>query len=106
MWAYTNPVFAQACIKNGLSAYKSYLKAEEYRKIYNRYAHINFKIIEEETEVKLLYADNIVIRLNYKDLEKLNIKYVLSKEDLSEKSFEDKLEEIYNEDEMYIYKVK
>lgn len=81
-------------------------KAEEYRKIYNRYAHINFKIIEEETEVKLLYADNIVIRLNYKDLEKLNIKYVLSKEDLSEKSFEDKLEEIYNEDEMYIYKVK
>jgi hypothetical protein len=32
MWAYTNPVFAQACIKNGLSAYKSYLKAEEYRK--------------------------------------------------------------------------
>ena len=60
-------------------------KAEENRITYNRYAHINFKVTDEESEVELLYADNVAIRLNYKDLEKLNIKYILSKEDFNEK---------------------
>ena len=41
-----------------------------------------------------------------KDLEKLNIKYILSKEDFNEKSFKDEFEEVYNEDGMYIYIVK
>lgn len=81
-------------------------KAEENRITYNRYAHINFKVTDEESDVELLYADNVAIKLNYKDLEKLNIKYILSKEDFSEKSFKDEFEEIYNEDGMYIYKVK
>lgn len=81
-------------------------KAEENRITYNRYAHINFKVTAEESEVELLYADNVSIRLNYKDLEKLNIKYILSKEDFREKSFKNEFEEIYNEDGMYIYKVK
>lgn len=81
-------------------------KAEENRVTYNRYAHINFKVTDEESEVELLYADNVAIRLNYKDLEKLNVKYILSKEDFSEKSFKNEFEEIYNEDGMYIYKVK
>lgn len=81
-------------------------KAEENRITYNRYAHINFKVTDEESEVELLYADNVAIRLNYKDLEKLNIKYILSKEDFNEKSFKDEFEEVYNEDGMYIYKVK
>ena len=81
-------------------------KAEENRITYNRYAHINFKVTDEESEVELLYEDNVAIRLNYKDLEKLNIKYILSKEDFNEKSFKDEFEEVYNEDGMYIYKVK
>lgn len=80
-------------------------KAEEYRKIYNRYAHVNFEITDEESDVELLYADNVAIKLNYKDLEKLDIKYILSSKDFSEESFADEFEEIYNEDGMYIYKV-
>ncbi len=81
-------------------------KAEEYRKIYNRYAHINIEVTDKETEVELLFADHISIKLNYKDLAKLNVKYILSKgDDFSTKTFADKFEEIYNEDGMYIYKV-
>ena len=81
-------------------------KAEEYRKIYNRYAHMNIEITDKETDVELLYPDHISIKLNYKDLAKLNVKYILSKEDdFSTKTFADNFEEIYNEDGMYIYKV-
>ncbi len=80
-------------------------KAEEFRKIYNRYAHINVEITDEETTVELLYPDNIAIKLNYKDLRKVNVDYILSTVDLSEKTFSDKFEEIYNEDDIYIYKV-
>lgn len=80
-------------------------KSEEYRKIYNRYAHVNFEITDEESDVELLFADNVAIKLNYKDLSKLNIEYILSTEDFSKKSFSNEFEEIYNEDGMYIYKV-
>jgi hypothetical protein len=80
-------------------------EAEENRKTYNRYAHVNFEITDEESTVKLLYADNVAIKLNYKDLSKLDIKYILSTVDLSEESFSDIFEELYNEDGMYIYKV-
>lgn len=80
-------------------------KAEEQRKNYNRYAHVNFEITDEESKVELIWADNVSIKLNYNDLEKLNIEYILSTKDFSEESYADKFEELYNEDKMYIYKV-
>ena len=86
--------------------YKSLLgeeKAEEKRSIYNRYCHINFIITEEESDVKLIYPDNIELDVNYKDLDKLNIKYIISFDDLSEESFGEYFEKIYDEDEIYIF---
>ena len=81
-------------------------KAEEKRKIYNRYAHINLQVVNDATDVELIYADNIALFLNYKDLSKVNVKYILSTEDFEEKDFEEKFyEELYNEDGLYIYKV-
>lgn len=80
-------------------------EAEEKREIYNRYAHVNFEIVDGESDVELLYTDNVSIKLNYKDLSKLNIKYILSTVDLSETDFGTEFEELYNEDGMYIYKV-
>ena len=80
-------------------------KAEESRSIYNRYAHMNLEITDEDTEVSLLYADNIALKLNYKDLSKIDVKYVLSTESFSKKNFSNYFEEIYNEDGIYIYKV-
>lgn len=81
-------------------------KAKEKEEIYNRYAHVNFNIVDEESDVELVYADNVVINLNYNDLDKLNIEYILSKEDLNSKGFDREFEEIYNEDGLYIFKTK
>ncbi len=80
-------------------------KAEENRKIYNRYAHVNFDITDEESSVELVFADNVAIKLNYNDLEKLNIEYILSTKDMSKEKYSDLFEEVYNEDEIFIYKV-
>lgn len=80
-------------------------EAEENRKIYNRYAHVNFDITDEKSTVELLYADNVSIKLNYNDLEKLNIEYILSTKDMSKEKYSDIFEEVYNEDEIFIYKV-
>lgn len=85
-------------------------KEEEIRKIYNRYAHVNFEVTDEVSNVELLFADNIAIKVNYKDLQKLNIEYILSTVDLN-KNFKDNedarntFKEIYNEDKIYIYEV-
>ncbi len=80
-------------------------KAKENEITYNRYAHINFDIVDTESTVELLYADNIAIHLNYKDLEKLNVQYILSKEDINQKNFDKTFEQVYYEDGMYIFRV-
>lgn len=84
-------------------------KAEEFRSIYNRYGHLVFQVTDEETEVSIGAADCIFLNLNYKDLSKLDIDYMLSTSDFDEKEYGedfDKLyEEIYNEDGLYIYKI-
>ena len=81
-------------------------EADKYEEIYNRYSHVMFNIIDEETNVELVFADNVAVNLNYKELEKLNIKYILSKEDINKKGFDKDFEEIYNEDGLYIFKVE
>lgn len=80
-------------------------KSEEKRTIYNRYAHVNFEITNKESDVELLHADNVAIKLNYNDLEKLQIEYILSTVDLNEMNLGRTFEELYDEDGMYIYKV-
>lgn len=79
--------------------------AEEYKTIYNRYAHVILNITEDKSSVELLYADQVALNLNYNDLEKLDIEYILSTRDLTEETYSDILEELYDEDGMYIYKV-
>lgn len=58
--------------------------------IYNRYAHISIKIQEDEPEstFELMYADQFTVNLNVSDLERLDVKFVLTKRDLSEFSDE------------------
>ena len=83
--------------------------AEKQKEIYNRYAHVNCTIINEESNIQLLFADNISINLNYKDLEKLGIKYILSKDkdiNSDEYGLDVDFEKVYDEDGMYIFKVK
>lgn len=79
---------------------------EKVKEIYNRYAHILVNIIKEETNLELVISDTYRINLNYKQLKDLNVKYVLSSRDLSEFSdSEIQLEELYKEENMYIYLV-
>lgn len=80
-------------------------EAEEFRSIYNRYGHLVLQITDEETEVSLGAADCIFLNLNYNDLSKLDIDYILSTKDLNEEGFEINFEEIYNEYNLYIYKI-
>ena len=81
-------------------------EADKLNEIYNRYHHLDFSIVDTETKVELLHADNVKIYLNYNELEKLGIKYILSKTDLNANEFEREFEELYYEDELYIFKVK
>ncbi|WP_313629906.1 DUF7657 domain-containing protein [Enterococcus devriesei] len=51
--------------------------------IYNRYAHVKAKVTGEPTSLKLVTADSFVASLNPKTLEKLGVKYIISRRDLS-----------------------
>ena len=98
-----------------MEMYKTILedRAEEKREIYNRYAHVMFEITDKESDVELIHADNVSIKLNYKELSKLNIEYILSTVDLNEMGFEVEFEELYRNDgdiendadNIYIFKV-
>ncbi len=80
-------------------------KAQEYRNIYNRYGHLIINITDEETQVSLVAADCIFLNLNYKDLLKLDVDYILSTSDLNKTDYGSEFEELYNEDGLYIYKI-
>lgn len=81
-------------------------KKAEQRANYNRYAHVNLNVVsDKETSIELLHADNIALIMNAKDLDDYEIEYILSKESLIEKGLQEYVEEIYNEDGMYIYQV-
>lgn len=51
--------------------------------IYNRYAHVKISLITDDTEFVLGHADAFEINLNVKELEALDIKYIVTKNDLS-----------------------
>jgi hypothetical protein len=83
--------------------------SKKYNKIYNRYEHVNFQIYDGKTKFKLIASDSIVVKINAKDLKKYNIKYILTKEDLTKLNFLDSisLKNIYPKDKdgFYIFQV-
>lgn len=78
--------------------------AEPQRQSYNRYEHMNINITDEETHIELPAADNMLIWLNYHDLEKLEIDYIVVKNDINERGYDMEFEKIYEEDGLYIFK--
>lgn len=92
--------------------YKIVLGEEEFEKeenqiIYNRYAHIQLEISEDENSIELIGQDNIRLSVTVEKLKELNIKYILTRRDLKEFETEEiKLNEIYREMEMIIYKLE
>lgn len=100
---------------NGIDFYPDldkWSKIDNYKNnksIYNRYAHITFKVYQGETIFKLLGLDNIEVMINSEDLRNLSVKYILTKEDLSQYSGYSNVyfKEIYKKDKdgFYIFNV-
>lgn len=59
--------------------------SEDYddEEIYNRYAHVKISLTTKETNFVLEHLDAFEIELNVNELENLNIKYIVTKNDLS-----------------------
>ena len=77
----------------------------EYDKIYNRYARIYVEITDKKTEMEVSPSpDAMTLRINYKDLDKWPVKYLLTtaKLDKGKKMFEEVYED--TEGSYFIYK--
>lgn len=79
-------------------------EAEPQRQSFNRYEHMNINITDDKTHIELPAPDNMLIWLNYHDLEKLGIDYIVVKNDINERGYDMEFEELYNEDGLYIFK--
>ena len=86
-----------------LELWKKLDKDTKYIDIYNRYAHVTIDIIDGDTNFELIAPDAIKVNLSIKDLDDIEIKYILSEHPL------DKYDKIlkkryYNEiDKIHIY---
>ncbi len=91
-----------------LEMFKSILgdKAEQFKSTYNRYGHVVVNLVDTETQVGLLAPDCISLNLNYNDVSKLNVEYIVSREDLKSKAYNLNIDEVYNEDGLCIYKLE
>ncbi len=78
--------------------------AQAQKQFYNRYEHMNINITDQETHIELPAADNMLIWLNYHDIEKLGIDYIVAKNDINERGYDMDFEQIYEEDGLYIFK--
>ncbi len=81
-------------------------KKLKYEDIYNRYAHVEIRLTNDETSFTSPYEDQVHIALNSNDLCKLNIDYVGSLTDVSEFSNKNiSFKELYHLDNIYLYQV-
>ena len=79
-------------------------KNGDYEDIYNRYAHIQIELSYENTNFELLTPDYFKVYLNIKDLEKLDVDYILA--DYNIRYYMAGVGScIYKEDGIWIYKL-
>lgn len=79
---------------------------KEYEEIYNRYSHIGVEFTDEDTSFELVMGqDQIKLNLSYKDISKTDVKYVFALQKLEINNEYITLENLYDEDGAYIYKV-
>ena len=119
IWIYEGPGMPNILIANGAKTINStnvypqmdlWNKIDEnkqYEDIYNRYAHIQINLQNTvDTEFKLLTPDSFLINLNDEDLEKLNVKYILTKNDLTSLNDDNMVyDKKYQNDYFNIYEV-
>lgn len=78
----------------------------KYKKVYNRYAHVAIDFTKKNTTFKVgKTPDYIKVKLAYKDLEKINVKYIYSSSELKVDNNYVMFEKEYDFNGSYIYKV-
>jgi hypothetical protein len=80
----------------------------QYVDAYNRFAHITVSFTDEDTSFSYEEAipDYFTLDLSYKDISKLDVKYLISMHDIEELDNDYvKFEKIYDEDSFYIYEI-
>lgn len=60
---------------------------------------------DNKTSFELLYTDQILIKLNYDDINKTGIKYIFSLDEIEFDIESYKLNKLYYEDGSYIYEI-
>ena len=66
-------------------AMKTWESISSDSEIYNRYAHVKINLVEEETKFKLDNLDAFSIDISIDELKKLNVKYILTRNELDTK---------------------
>lgn len=107
------PLLAGASTINSTNVYptldrwKKLDPSGKYEDVYNRYAHIVIQLKKnKQTKFKLLAPDRFQINLNIQDLEKLDVKYILSRQNLEGYSNDQvDIKTIRNFNNYYIYEV-
>ncbi|HFR4577295.1 TPA: hypothetical protein ACHWJ6_001663, partial [Streptococcus suis] len=56
--------------------------SHKYESNWNRYSHVHYTLIHEKTKFENPAPDNLHIQLEYSQLNKLNVKYVLTNREL------------------------
>lgn len=54
------------------------------KEIYNRYAHVSVEITKEKSDLELTASDAIKVTLNTQNIKDLGVKYILSKQEISQ----------------------
>lgn len=77
----------------------------QYEEIYNRFAYVVVSLEECDTYFELVQADCMKLHLSYKDMEKINVNYVVSASNMEIDNSYVTIKTIYEENGAYIGKV-
>lgn len=87
-----------------LKLWENFDKKSKNVDIYNRYAHVIISLTDKKTSFKLSAQDLIRLNLNYKDIDLLNVDYIVCDQKIdAPKKYKNNFKKIYEEDGMYIY---
>jgi hypothetical protein len=74
---------------------------QKYDSVYNRSAHISYQIVTTDTKFVLTGANAFQVNVNVDDLEKLNVSYIVSNQELTDFNDDDvNFQSLYDPDDM------
>ncbi len=99
------PVINSTNIMPNMALWQKLDPENQYKIIYNRYAHVKVKLIDGPTSFKLITADAFELDLNYDDLDTMDVTYIYDDAITPDPELSQRYQLIYD-DQCRIYKVK